>query len=101
MSIAVSVLAVDSPSGRSRYLHDLLVEPLKIAIDDKRQIVEVLTRGQRQADDRLRLIHFSVTEYTPHVQGRLATMGLGVIKRRVDQNFKEFEKRLKEMLSTA
>jgi carbon monoxide dehydrogenase subunit G len=32
------------------------------------------------------------------VQGRLATMGFGVIKRRVDQNFEEFEKRLKEML---
>lgn len=35
------------------------------------------------------------------VQGRLATMGLGVIKRRVDQNFEEFEKRLKEMLGAA
>jgi carbon monoxide dehydrogenase subunit G len=32
------------------------------------------------------------------VQGRLATMGFGVIKRRVDQNFEEFEKKLKEML---
>ncbi|MEY9462802.1 carbon monoxide dehydrogenase subunit G [Bradyrhizobium ottawaense] len=32
------------------------------------------------------------------VQGRLATMGFSVIKRRVDQNFDEFEKRLKEML---
>lgn len=35
------------------------------------------------------------------VQGRLATMGFGVIKRRVDQNFEEFEKRLKEMLGAA
>jgi carbon monoxide dehydrogenase subunit G len=32
------------------------------------------------------------------VQGRLATMGFGVIKRRVDQNFEEFEERLKKML---
>lgn len=32
------------------------------------------------------------------VQGRLASMGFGIIKRRVDQNFEEFEKRLKEML---
>jgi uncharacterized protein len=35
------------------------------------------------------------------VQGRLATMGFGVIKRRVDQNFEEFEKKLKEMLGAA
>jgi len=35
------------------------------------------------------------------VQGRLATMGFGVLKRRVDQNFEEFEKRLKEMLGAA
>jgi carbon monoxide dehydrogenase subunit G len=32
------------------------------------------------------------------IQGRLATMGLGVIKRRVDQNFEEFETRLKNLL---
>lgn len=32
------------------------------------------------------------------VQGRLATMGFGVIKRRVDQNFEEFERRLKDLL---
>lgn len=32
------------------------------------------------------------------IQGRLATMGLGVIKRRVDQNFEEFETRLKSLL---
>lgn len=32
------------------------------------------------------------------VQGRLATLGLGVIKRRADQNFQEFERRLKEIL---
>lgn len=43
---------------------------------------------------------FSV-DATVDVQGRLATMGLGVIKRRVDQNFEEFEKRLKEMLGAA
>ena len=35
------------------------------------------------------------------VQGRLATMGFGIIKRRVDQNFEEFEKKLKEMLDAA
>lgn len=35
------------------------------------------------------------------VQGRLATMGLGVIKRRVDQNFEEFESKLKAMLGAA
>lgn len=32
------------------------------------------------------------------VQGRLATLGFGIIKRRVDQNFEEFEMRLKELL---
>jgi carbon monoxide dehydrogenase subunit G len=35
------------------------------------------------------------------VQGRLATMGFGVIKRRVDQNFEEFEERLKKLLDAA
>jgi carbon monoxide dehydrogenase subunit G len=35
------------------------------------------------------------------VQGRLASMGFGVIKRRVDQNFEEFEKKLKDMLGAA
>jgi uncharacterized protein len=35
------------------------------------------------------------------IQGRLATMGLGVIKRRVDQNFEEFETRLKNLLGGA
>jgi carbon monoxide dehydrogenase subunit G len=35
------------------------------------------------------------------VQGRLAAMGFGIIKRRVDQNFEEFEKKLKEMLDAA
>lgn len=35
------------------------------------------------------------------IQGRLATMGLGVIKRRVDQNFEEFETRLKNLLRAA
>ena len=35
------------------------------------------------------------------VQGRLATMGFSVIKRRVDQNFQEFEKRLKELLGVS
>ncbi|MEH2510388.1 carbon monoxide dehydrogenase subunit G [Nitrobacteraceae bacterium AZCC 1564] len=32
------------------------------------------------------------------VQGRLASLGLGVIKRRAEQNFEEFEQRLKTML---
>jgi hypothetical protein len=35
------------------------------------------------------------------IQGRLATMGLGVIKRRVDQNFEEFEAKLKSLLGAA
>ncbi|MGY3583166.1 carbon monoxide dehydrogenase subunit G [Bradyrhizobium sp. USDA 4341] len=35
------------------------------------------------------------------IQGRLATMGLGIIKRRVDQNFEEFETRLKNLLGAA
>lgn len=35
------------------------------------------------------------------VQGRLATMGFGVIKRRVDQSFEEFEERLKKLLDAA
>ncbi|WP_245303764.1 CoxG family protein [Pseudorhodoplanes sinuspersici] len=32
------------------------------------------------------------------VQGRLASLGFGIIKRRADQNFEEFEQRLKTML---
>jgi len=35
------------------------------------------------------------------IQGRLATMGLGIIKRRVDQNFEEFEAKLKSLLGVA
>jgi carbon monoxide dehydrogenase subunit G len=35
------------------------------------------------------------------VQGRLATLGLSVIKRRAEQNFEEFERRLKTMLEAA
>ncbi|PZA10477.1 hypothetical protein DNX69_14015 [Rhodopseudomonas palustris] len=35
------------------------------------------------------------------IQGRLATMGLGVIKRRVDQNFEEFEVKLKNLVGAA
>ncbi|KIZ47836.1 MULTISPECIES: SRPBCC domain-containing protein [Rhodopseudomonas] len=35
------------------------------------------------------------------IQGRLASMGLGVIKRRVDQNFEEFEIKLKNLVGAA
>jgi carbon monoxide dehydrogenase subunit G len=35
------------------------------------------------------------------IQGRLATMGLGIIKCRVDQNFEEFEAKLKKLLGAA
>lgn len=35
------------------------------------------------------------------IHGRLATMGLGVIKRRVDQNFEEFEGKLKNLVGAA
>jgi uncharacterized protein len=34
------------------------------------------------------------------VQGRLATLGLSVIKRRAEQNFQEFETRLRAILET-
>jgi carbon monoxide dehydrogenase subunit G len=34
------------------------------------------------------------------VQGRLATLGLSVIKRRAEQNFQEFEARLRAILET-
>ncbi len=32
------------------------------------------------------------------VQGRLASLGMGIIKRRADQNFEEFEQRLKAVM---
>jgi uncharacterized protein len=35
------------------------------------------------------------------VQGRLASLGFGMIKRRVDQNFEEFEERLRKLLEVA
>ncbi|WP_431015670.1 CoxG family protein [Bradyrhizobium pachyrhizi] len=38
---------------------------------------------------------------TVDIQGRLATMGLGVIRRRVDRNFEEFEAKLKSLLGAA
>ncbi|MGL4260497.1 MAG: CoxG family protein [Afipia sp.] len=32
------------------------------------------------------------------VQGRLASLGMGIVKRRADQNFEEFEQRLKAVM---
>ena len=59
--------------GHLQFLDDLAVashrpvEPLEIAVDDEGQIVELLARGEREARDRLRLVHLTVAEHAPDV----------------------------------
>ena len=58
---------------RLQLLHDLevgadrAVEPLEVAVDDERQVVQALAGGQRQGGRRLRLVHLAVAEEGPHV----------------------------------
>ncbi len=43
------------------------VEPLQVAVDDERQVVQPLARGERQRAGRLRLVHLAVAEHAPDV----------------------------------
>ena len=47
------------------------VEPLQVAVDDEDEIVEPLARGERQARERLGLVHLAVADKAPN----LATIG--------------------------
>jgi hypothetical protein len=58
---------------RFEFLDDLAiaahrsVEPLQVTVDHERQVIEILARRERQARNRLRLVHLAVAEHTPHV----------------------------------
>ena len=63
------------PAGAAKdhleFLDDLAVaahrtiEPLQVAIDDEGQIVELFPRGEGQAGERFRLVHFAVAKDAP------------------------------------
>ena len=43
------------------------VEPLQVAVDDERQVVQALGRGHVDQAPRLRLVHLAVAQERPHV----------------------------------
>src|SRR5438309_8203295 len=65
----------DVPAGSAengfQFLNDLAiaahwaVEPLQVAVDDEDEVVESLARSQGNGAQRLRFIHFAVTEKRP------------------------------------
>ena len=65
-----------APEGAFQLLDDLAVpanrpvEPLEVAVDDEDQIVESLSRGQRDRSERFRLIGFSISHENPDVRSR-------------------------------
>ncbi len=64
------------------------VEPLQVAVDHERQVVELLARGKRQSTRRLGLVHLAVAEERPHAAVRgvldLASIEVTVEARLVD-----------------
>ena len=46
---------------------DRAVELLQVAVDDEREVVELLARGEADGAERLRLAHLAVAEERPHV----------------------------------
>ena len=66
----------DVPAGAAEQALQLLddlavaahraVEPLEVAVDDERQVVEPLASGDRQSRQRLGLVHLAVAEERPH-----------------------------------
>ena len=61
---------------RLQLLHDLAVaahravQALQVAVDDEAEVVQLLARGQRQAGDRLGLVHLAVAEHAPDMAVR-------------------------------
>ena len=61
---------------RLEFLDDLAipahrsVEPLQVAVDDERKVVEILARGQRQRANRFGLVHLAVAEDAPDAASR-------------------------------
>ena len=51
------------------------VEALQVAVDDEDQVVEALARGERQAGERLGLVHLAVADEGPHLALRLSDSG--------------------------
>ena len=64
------------------------VETLQVAVDDEDQVVELLTRGDRQRRGRLGLVHLAVADEAPHPRlarvGDLAVQQVAVEARLVD-----------------
>ena len=46
------------------------VEPLQVAVDDEDQVVESFARSDRQARERLGLVHLAVADEGPHLAAR-------------------------------
>ena len=65
------------------------VEPLQVAVDHEREVVQFLAGGQADRAERLRLVHLAVAEECPHVRpGRvvqLAGQQVAVEPRLVDR----------------
>ena len=69
----------DVPAGAAEETFELLddlavpadraVETLQVAVDDERQVVEALAGGQRDAGQRLGLVHLTVAEEGPDAAG--------------------------------
>jgi hypothetical protein len=57
--------------GHLQILDDLAIashrpiQSLEVAVDDERQVVELLARGERKTRSRFRLVHLSVAEHAP------------------------------------
>ena len=65
----------DMPAGGAEHALQLLddlpvaahgaVEPLQVAVDDEAEVVELFAPGEREAGERLRLVHLAVAEHAP------------------------------------
>ena len=77
----------DVPAGAAEQAFELLddlavaadgaVESLQVAVDDEREVVEALARGQRERGDRLGLVHLAVAEERPDARAATCRRGRG------------------------
>ncbi len=59
---------------------DGAVEPLEVAVDDEGEVVEPVAGGERDAGDRLGLVHLAVAEEGPHaLLARVADAAVGEV----------------------
>ncbi len=89
----------DVPAGAAEDALELLndlavaahrpVEPLQVGVDDEDEVVELFARGQREAGERLGLVHLSVTEESPHLSiariGETAVVQVAHVARLIDR----------------